>query len=156
MRFASIFLAVILAGCPDEGTTTADAAALSCECPTPAAETTTYDNVASMLSGDNVQDAVDELAARPSAEQVLAAKVEKVSRSVTNSGETILTGATACPDESRDIAIGGSCGVHPDGELKGFVVRSTASQAAFECTWGQPLNDSTNLVVEVVCLRNVR
>ena len=148
------FLCLVLLGLAscDESPGGADAGTCSC-----AAATTTFDNTSSALGAENVQDAVDELAARPIAEPPVGSRIETITRVFTNPGTAgAVTQVASCPMPARDLALGGACGFVFNGLLVETRISNEASQASYACGWDQPSGGTGNMTVTVVCLRNAR
>lgn len=151
-------LLLCLVGCPgngDDDQPLADSG--QCQCPTPTAVTTTYDNQSSQLGAENVQDALDELAARPVAEAPVAGRIEKVVMKVDNPGTANLDLKVSCP-RLTDIAIGGGCGqiIDSGASLQGFELQraSVDFPAAQRCMYAQPPGPKANQIeLSVLCLK---
>jgi len=123
-----------------------------CDCPDLTAADIAYDNLASGLAGGDVQDAVDELAARP---QGLSDAYERVvieesttTSSSSGTGHTITVG---CPGTAPNVAValGGSC----RGGSTGVSIQSTHLQSTgFTCIWNKPEGEAVEFTATVSCL----
>jgi hypothetical protein len=144
-------LLLLFLGC-DDSPSRSDAGACACE-----AVTTSFDNASSPLGADNVQDAIDELAARPIPEAPVGSRIETITRTFANSGSAGgITRTAECPMPTRDLALGGGCSVVDTASLVGTAVVNDAASAAYSCSWLQSASSQTMLGVTVVCLRNAR
>lgn len=155
MRVMSSLMGVVLfgtvalvgAGCPsddDDGGARADSG--QCECPTPTALQVSYDKTSSQLGADNVQDAVDELAARP-AEPPLAGRLTRIAVQVDNSGMEFLNISLSCP-AATDVALGGGCGL-----ISGATLTSTSlGENRYSCNYKQLMGTVEKPLLTVMCL----
>jgi hypothetical protein len=144
-------LLLLFLGC-DDSPSRSDAGACACE-----AVTTSFDNASSSLGADNVQDAIDELAARPIPEAPVGSRIETITRTFANSGSAGGVSRTAdCPDPAHDLALGGGCSFADGANLVATGVSNDATHASFSCSWVQDAPSQTMLAVTVVCLRNAR
>ena len=129
-----------------------------CDCPEKTAADIPYDNVGSGLVGADVQDAVDELAARP---EGIADAFERIMIvEVTDTSPTTGTShvvQVVCPGTGPDLAlaIGGGC----DGATSNApITRMTPDPSpdglarAFECVWAKPEGVAIEVTARAVCL----
>jgi len=149
MRLIALSLVVlgVVGGCDDDDPALPDAG--SCTCEPPTAVEVTYDKASSPLGADNVQDAVDELAARPLAEAPVAGRLQLVSAEVDNPGLSFITVSLSCP-AAGDIAIGGACGplLTPGAQLRGTGLDTNS----YGCIYEQPVGNTDKPFLSVMCL----
>jgi hypothetical protein len=146
-----LLMAVLAFGCNGTDAQT-DAGACSCQ-----AVSTSFDNASSSLGADNVQDAIDELAARPVAEPPIGERIETVTRVFSNPGTIgAVTQTAQCPTPARDLALGGACGFVFSAALVETRIANGTNDASYACGWDQSTAGSGNMSVTVVCLRNAR
>lgn len=129
-----------------------DTAGGACECEQTALATA-YDHASSSLGAENVQDAIDELAGRPT-DQPIGPRLVLIETITENDGTEFVGGGAACPDRDHDVALGGSCEV--DYVLGREFLGSTLTDLGFSCAWKQPLGSTEPLRVSVRCLRNAK
>jgi hypothetical protein len=142
----------MLLSCSDNAQMTADAGACMCK-----AAQVSFDKASSTLGATNVQDALDELAARPIAEPPIATRIKIVDKGVPNPKTSGNVEATAdCPNPGHDMAIGGGCGFVDSASINEAVLVNDATHASYRCGWSQPTGSSTLMSVSVVCLLNAR
>lgn len=147
LSLLSIVLPLALSGCPSDSGSTTDANEH-----THAALETTYDRTSSTLGAANVQDALDELAARPIAEAPLASRLELVVETFPNNKQTLQNEHARCPDEAHDIALSGSC----FGASVSSIATTLLGVSTYECRINQTAGSTDMLEVRVLCLRNAR
>jgi hypothetical protein len=150
----SVFL-FVAAACSDNGTAQTDAQG-ACTC---TAETVSYDHSSSTLGASNVQDAVDELAARPIPEPPIGPRVKTivVPFTLTDQAPGIISKAAACPNESVDVVLGGACGaVGTTNYLLRTDIANSSTEAKFSCGYAIPETITATSSVTVVCLANAK
>jgi hypothetical protein len=147
-------LLVIATGCSDNGgSTTSDAASCSCT-----ALQVAFDKTSSMLGASNVQDAIDEVAARPIAEPPVGDRIKTIVQVFPNPGTMGGVEQTlACPDPRHDVALGGACGGGGTrAQLVETRINNDTNVASYTCGWSQPTGGSDAMRVTVVCLTQAR
>lgn len=145
----SLGIGLLIAGCSSD--TGSDG---SCSCEPKAALETKYDNMSSMLGAENVQDALDELAARPVAEAPVGPRMIIVEEETPNTGADVISANGGCPDQAHDVALGGACIMPP---LPGVaLVGSILGEGGYACKWRQPMGNTDPVTVQVRCLLNAR
>lgn len=137
----------MLAGCPSDNNSQPDAG--NCSCAPPTALQVTYDKTSSMLGATNVQDAVDELAARPLPEAPIEGRLEFVDQAVTNTGITLPAFEQPCPHPT-DIALGGGCG--PMFAAGTRLLGTTLEAHGYGCNYEQPASNTEAPHITVMCL----
>ncbi len=155
MRLVTVCLLFGMVACTDSGNTPADAQG-ACTC---TAETVSYDHATSSLGATNVQDAVDELAARPIPEPPVGPRLKTivVPFTLTNQAPGGISKTAACPDESKDVALGGACGfVGPRNFIGSTSVLNSSTEAKFSCGYDVPETITATSSVTVVCLTNAK
>lgn len=172
-RFLLLVPVLAATGCPIDGNTT-DAG--QCACPTPTAAQISYvvPDADAGISATNVEQALDQLAARPIAEPPIGSRIITLSQNVSPdsslSNTTRLIGQLSCPDPVHDVAIGGACGEHPNaltdsaaalqsaGVENGPNPVGGAARAQQFCDYKQtqPPAVGAKVGVNLVCLRNAR
>lgn len=137
----------VATGCQNDSATMPDAAA------TPqTALATFYDKSSSTLGASNVQDAIDELAARPIAEPPLGPRLQLVVKSFPKVDDsTAQSEVLYCPDKEHDIALGGSCG---GGGNMSQISDTILSASAYACRWVHPKGPDDSYEIRVRCLTN--
>ncbi len=155
MRLVSVCLLFGIVACSDGGNTPADAQG-ACTC---TAETVSYDHATSSLGATNVQDAVDELAARPIPEPPVGPRLKTivVPFTLTNQAPGGVEKSAACDNEARDIVLGGSCGfVGSSNFLVRTDIANSTTEARFTCGYTVPATITASSLVTVVCLTNAK
>jgi hypothetical protein len=155
MRLACpLSLAVIVVGgaCNGSGPVESVDSALACDCPQPAADEVSYENLGSGLAGTDVQRAIDELAARPAAPSDAFTRIASAQESITaGAGGAFPSATVLCPGSPPDLglALGGSCsGGDETVHLQGTLLQANA----FRCDWLKPLDATPQLTASVTCL----
>jgi hypothetical protein len=144
---------MFVAACDGSSATAADSAT-SCTCK---ALGVSFDKTSSGLGAMNVQDALDELAARPVAEAPVGGRIQTVVKTFPNPGTKGGVSQTLdCPDPAHDIALGGACGFVDNATLGETIITNDASHASYACSWLQPNGSPSNMRVTVVCLTKAR
>jgi hypothetical protein len=134
----------------------------TCNCPAPTAAQISYANGTSHLASTTVQAAVDELASRPS-ETPVGPRLQ------TATGQTTITASgtgveAVCPDEARDVVLGGACATQ---DAHAVTIGSTIDnrsasdgggpKARYQCGFSLNAGQTSSLVqAQAVCLRNAR
>ncbi len=123
----------------------------ACDCPTPAAADVDYDNVGSGLSGTDVQDAVDELAARPeppgdSYDRIMFVEDMLVIDTPSASSRTV-----TCPGTPPNLgrALGGAC---EGGDIDTTLQGTALFENGYRCVWRYAGTGSVTLTAKVTCL----
>lgn len=133
----------------DNGTRT-DAG--SCVCTNPTAAEVTYDPTASELNGPNVQDALDELAARPEPGPDVTARIQPALESNEfTSNAPIVQIQVDCPGEqpTKGLALGGSC---EGGDVNISIHSTQLGPDYFTCSWLRADEAPVTLTARVTCL----
>ena len=139
--------ALLSAGCDDEDDDGADASG-NCPCEPPTAADVSYDNATSGLPGDNVQDALDDVAARTDPAADAFSRITRVDKVVTSSAADVFVESVACP--GGGLALGGSCS---EGVTDQSIAYTKLLDAAFHCAWNNPTNQvGASLTLTVSCL----
>lgn len=141
------FLALALLACGDDMPGGVDSS-LACDCPDPTAAQVPYDNAGSGLTGTDVQDAIDELAATPApAPDAYGRIVLQEDTFVASPGAAVRSNTIGCPNGG--LALGGSC----SGGDENVSLQATELQGAgFTCTWHKPFDATYTLFIKVTCL----
>ncbi len=151
-RHLMMLAVVMFAACDGDGAQTNDAASCTCK-----ALNVSFDKTSSGLGASNVQDAIDELAARPIPEAPVGGRIQTVVRTFPNPGtKGAVSQIAECPDPSHDIAIGGACSFVDGATLVGTAINNDSTHASYLCGWLQPDGSPTNMGVSVVCLTMAR
>ena len=153
LRFCCL-LALSVVACSDNGNNPQIDAQGACTC---TAEGVSYDHTTSSLGAANVQDAVDELAARPIPEPPVGPRIKTivVPFTVTNQPPGGIEKSAACDNEARDIVLGGACGfVSSSNPLVSTAINNSSTEAKFTCGYTVPATVSATSSVTVVCLSN--
>jgi len=152
MRIAPLFWSLaLLAGCNGDGANGGGDSAFACDCPAINAADVEYDNSGSGLADTNLQDAVDELAARPDAPVDAYTRIITVEDPIVADAPGGWSRTVTCPGSPPNVAIamGGAC----DGGDADTVVQGTQLQAsAFQCNWRYEGAGSVTLTAQVTCL----
>ena len=123
-----------------------------CDCPEQTAADVAYDNVGSGLAGANVQDAVDELAARPEGLADAFDRIILVEQVFTSAaaGTTQLL-QVQCPGSGaeRARALGGAC---DGGDASTTVTRTQLQNGSYFCYWSKPEGAEIEFTAQVTCL----
>ena len=123
-----------------------------CDCPEQTAADVAYDNVGSGLAGADVQDAVDELAARP---EGLADAYDRVfllaETSTSAASGTTHTLQVLCPASPPDnaLALGGGCDANGGGTA---LVFTDLQNSGYTCVWSKPEGAEIEFTAKVRCL----
>jgi hypothetical protein len=116
-----------------------------------------FDKATSTLGATNVQDALDELAARPIAEAPIGSRIKTIVKPMPFPG---LSGSVTlmadCSDPSHDVALGGACGFIDAATLVQTSIANDATHASFVCGWSKAGPGAGNTSVTVVCLTGAR
>jgi hypothetical protein len=139
-----------LAGCPGDDNGAADSG--QCMCPAPTAQQVSYDNMSSELGAENVQDAIDELEARPTEAPVIP-RLATISMQKTFPGETSGSAAANCPTPG-DYAVSGFCRTFNSSNvtITGTEIVNGGGMALFACDFKQVAGTMDPITVGVVCL----
>lgn len=153
VRFLLALSTLLVVSCSDGGQTTTDGALCACK-----AVEVAFDKTSSPLGAVNVQDAIDELAARPLPEPPIGGRLKTVVQVFPNPGTMGGVSQTvSCPDAAHDIALGGACGGGGDNaQLQETRITNDANAASYTCSWSQPNGGSETMRVTVVCLTQAR
>ena len=138
-----------LTGCNGDDMMDVDSS-LACDCSDFTAADIAYDNVGSGLSGTDVQDAVDELAARPAVTDAYLRTELVEEMQVAPDSQSSFAVAAVCPSSApnRAIALGGSCGIAPNADL----TATDLQEHGFTCVWSYPMGEAPTLTAKVRCL----
>ena len=156
VRFLCLVVLSVAAACSDDGNNAQIDAQGACTC---TAEGVSYDHTSSNLGAANVQDAVDELAARPIPEPAVGPRIRTivVPFTLTDQAPGGISKTAACSDESKDIVLGGACGyVGPRNFLGSTSIVNSSNEAKFSCGYDVPETISATSSVTVVCLSNAK
>ena len=151
-RHAILFAALLLGACDSAGGTPDTVGQCGCESGEQTALQTRYDPSSSTLGAENVQDAIDELAARQTAEQVIAERVVRVQETAQNPGTVEFDATLDCPDPDHDLAIGGGCDEVIGGTLRGQGLFG----GGIVCRYKQSASNTATARITVVCLKGSR
>lgn len=143
---------VPLVSCSDGNAVSTDAGTCACK-----AIQTSFDKGTSTLGATNVQDAIDELAARPVAEAPIGSRIRTIDKVFPNPGTHGGVGQKlSCADPVHDLAIGGACGFVDNAELVETTIENDATRASYGCSWLQRDGSTSSMRVTVVCLTGAR
>ena len=123
-----------------------------CDCPEQTAADVAYDNVGSGLAGADVQDAVDELAAKPEGLPDAFERVMLIEQTTTSSASVAYHYiAVQCPGDGEDasIALGGGCS---QGASGADVESNELGRRGYICTWNKPVAAEIEFTARVTCL----
>src|SRR5262249_12313923 len=142
-------LLIFVVACDGSSTSTSDATA-ACNCK---ALNVSFDKASSGLGAANVQDAIDELAARPLPEPAVGGRIQTIIKAFPNPGtHGGITLTADCADTAHDVALGGACGFDFGGTIVETRVTNDETHASYTCGWDQPTGGTQNVSVTVVCL----
>jgi hypothetical protein len=151
---ALLALLVIASACSDDGgSTTSDASSCLCK-----ALEVAFDKSSSTLGATNVQDAIDEIAARPAAEAPVGGRIKTLVQVFPNPGTMGgVTQTLSCSDPAHDLALGGACGGGgTNAQLRETRINNDTNMASYTCAWSQPTGGTEAMRVTVVCLTGAR
>lgn len=145
----ALLVLALVAGCGDDPMNgDVDSSMASCECPQFTAADITYDNASSGLPGTNVQEAVDDLAARTDPAGDAFARISYAESVFSSSASEELIFSGGCPDGHR--VLGGACEGRP---TDGAVAETRLLEGAYRCTWTNPTGEiGVELKVLTSCL----
>ncbi len=156
MRLVSLGLMLGVAACSDNGSTPQIDAQGACTC---TAQTVSYDKSTSNLGAVNVQDAIDELAARPIPEPPVGPRIKTivVPFTLTNQAPGGVEKFATCTNEATDVVLGGACGFVGSANYLGStrIINST-TEAKFSCGYTIPEMITATSSVTVVCLTSAK
>jgi len=156
MRFRFLLVLSVAAACSDDGNNSPIDAQGACTC---TAETVSYDHTTSTLGANNVQDAVDELAARPIPESPVGPRIKTivVPFTLTDQAPGGVEKFATCTNEATDVVLGGACGFVGSANYLGSTrIINSSTEAKFSCGYTIPETISANSSVTVVCLTNAK
>jgi hypothetical protein len=151
----TLVLAVIIAvtACSDGAGNEGDGGVCACR-----AIQVSFDRASSTLGAMNVQDAIDELAARPVPEAAVGGRIRTIVRTFENPGTARVEKTATCDDPAHDVALGGGCAFAstPDNSAIVRSIPRNEPEPSFTCAWSQPAGTQDTLFVYVVCLSQAR